>query len=70
MGSVYKRGQKLWIRFKGSDGKWTQSKTDYKLGDERLARKLLDKVEDKIAAGLELGEAEQGPLTLARYAAP
>lgn len=68
MGSVYKRGQKLWIRFKGPDGKWTQSKTDYRLGQERLARKLLAKVEDKIAAGAELGEAEQGPLTVKRYA--
>jgi len=68
MGSVYKRRQKLWIRFKGPDGKWTQSKTDYRVGEERLARKLLAKVEDKIAAGAELGEAEQGPLTVARYA--
>lgn len=68
MGSVYKRGQKLWIRFKGPDGKWTQSKTDYMVGQERLARKLLTKVEDKIAAGAELGEADQGPLTVARYA--
>ena len=69
MGSVYRRGNKLWIRFKGADGKWTQSTTDYSVGQERAARKLLSKVEDKIAAGLELGEAEEGPLTVARYAA-
>jgi excisionase family DNA binding protein len=68
MGSVYKRGQKLWIRFKGPDGKWTQSKTDYRVGQERQARKLLEKVEARIAAGAELGEAEKGPITVARYA--
>lgn len=67
MGSVYPRGNKLWIRFKGPDGKWTQSKTDLSVGQERQARKLLERVESKIAAGVEFGEKDAGPLTVARY---
>ncbi len=68
MGSVYARRNKLWIRFKGPDGKWTQSKTDFHLGQEKQARKLLERVEVKIEAGAALGEKELGPTTVARYA--
>ncbi len=68
MGSVYRRKNKLWIRFKNEDGKWTQSKTPYHLGQEREARKLLERVQDKIAAGEELGIEHQGPLTVTDFA--
>ena len=68
MGSVYKRKNKLWIRFKGDNGKWTQSKTPFHVGQEREARKLLDRVQAKIAAGEELGIADEGPLTVERFA--
>lgn len=64
MGSIYRRKNKLWIRFKGEDGRWTQSKTPYKVGEERAARKLLVAVEDKIAAGEELRIEHEGPLTV------
>ncbi|MHB1844760.1 MAG: tyrosine-type recombinase/integrase [Deltaproteobacteria bacterium] len=52
MGSVYARGTRLWIRFKNADGKWVQSKSEYAVGDEALAREALHHVEDRIAAGL------------------
>ncbi len=68
MGSVYRRKNKLWIRFKGEDGAWTQSKTPYKVGEERAARKLLASVEDKITAGEELGIEHEGPLTVRDFA--
>jgi integrase len=68
MGSVYKRKNKLWLRHKGPDGKWTQSNTPYHVGQEKLARKLLDRVEAKISAGAEFSEDIEGPLTVARYA--
>ena len=42
MGSVYARRNKLWIRFKGPNGKWTQSSTKFHLGEEKQARKLLE----------------------------
>ena len=69
MGSVYARGRKLWIRFKGPDGKWTQSKSDYYVGQEREARELLDEVEERIAAGSKYQDGSQGPVTVERYAA-
>lgn len=68
MGSVYARGNKLWIRFKGANGRWTQSTTDFHVGEEKKARKLLERVEVKIEAGAALGEKELGPTTVARYA--
>jgi integrase len=69
VGSVYARKNKLWIRHKGPDGNWTQSNTAYHVGQEKLARKLLERVEAKIAAGEAFGEKADGPLTVARYAA-
>ena len=68
MGSIYKRGNKIWLRFKGPDGKWTQSKTDFVIGQERQAREALKRLEQRIAANLEFGEPERGPVTVARYA--
>jgi integrase len=68
MGSIYARGRKLWLRFKGSDGKWTQRPSPLLVGQEREARKLLERLEGKIAAGAEVGEAELGPITVERWA--
>ena len=41
MGCVYPRKNKLWIRFKDADGKWTQQKTTFHLGSEKKARRML-----------------------------
>jgi integrase len=68
VGSIYPRKNKLWIRFKGADGAWTQSKTPFHLGEDDGARKLLKRVESKIAAGAEVQGTDAGPLTLAVYA--
>jgi integrase len=68
MGCIYRRGTRLWIRFKGPDGKWTQRKTSHLVGSEPKARKLLIEVEAKIEAGAEFAEAGSGPITVARYA--
>jgi len=69
MGSVYPRGKKLWLRFKGPDGKWTQSKTDFLVGQEVQARLALRQLEDRIAAKGEFEELTKGPLTVSAYAA-
>jgi integrase len=66
MGSVYRRGRKLWLRFKGPDGKWTQVGTDFLVGQERQARVALEKLEKRITAGLGQGNIG-GPLTVARF---
>ncbi|MFC1610554.1 tyrosine-type recombinase/integrase [Myxococcota bacterium] len=67
MGSVYRRRKKLWIRYKAADGKWTQDATKFEVGQEREARKLLKKVEARIAAGEALG-IKKGPVTVGEYA--
>ena len=69
MGCIYRRGTRLWIRFKGPDGKWTQQKTSLLAGSEAKARKLLLEVEAKITAGAEFAPASSGPITVAAYAA-
>ncbi len=68
MGSVYPRKNKLWIRYKGPDGKWTQSTTPFQPGQEKKAKRLLQRVEEKIAAGEELVQDDIGPVTVKRYA--
>lgn len=70
MGSAYMRysSQRWYIRYKGSDGKWTQAATDFHGPEqEHLARKLLALVESRVAAQLEAGTAS-GPLTVRLYA--
>lgn len=69
MGSVYQRKNKLWIRYKGPDGKWTQSTTPLRPGQEKKAKRLLQRVEEKIAAGEELMQDDRGPVTVERYTA-
>lgn len=67
MGTVYPRGRKLWIGFKDVNGKRCQEATEYFVGDEAKARKVLETVEARVAAGVAHGEKELGPLTVGRY---
>ncbi len=68
MGCVYARGDRLWIRFKGSDGKWTQVSTGLATGSEAHAHEMLDRVQRRIEAGRQHGVEQMGPLTVASYA--
>jgi integrase len=69
MGTVYAKGGRLYIGFKDSDGEWTYKASGYPVGEEDKAKKLLDKIERQIAAGVELtGEKDAGPLTVRCYA--
>jgi integrase len=68
MGYVYKRGNSLWIGYHDAQGKLHQVSTGLEVGDEKKARQVLQRIEARIQAGIELGEAESGPLTVARYA--
>jgi len=65
MGSVYRRGNKLWIKYRGADGEIRRHTTPFAVGDERKARALLRRTEGKIAAALDAGET--GPLTVAEW---
>ncbi len=67
MGHVYSRGNKLWICYKGPDGTRERHATPFKVGQEKKAKKLLNRVEDKLKAGEEFDEVELGPVTIKRF---
>lgn len=58
MGSVYKRGNKLWIAFKGRDGQRECKASGFAVGEEKKATQLLLQIEARLAAGLELMDGE------------
>ena len=67
MGYVYKRGTKLWLGYFDAKGKLQQVASGLEAGDEKKAKKVLEKIEARVRAGVELGEAEEGPVTVRRY---
>ena len=70
MGSVFRRGGKLWLKFKNVAGEWTNKSSGLAVGDEKKARALLEKTEARVRARVEAGETEaEGPLTVKQYAA-
>ena len=68
MGSVYRRKNKLWIRYKGEDGKWTQSTTPFCPGQEKQAKALLKRVEERVAGAAEVADPLTGMVTIASFA--
>ncbi len=69
MGCVYPRKNKLWIRYKAADGKWTQQKTSLHVGDEKKARRILLDVEARITAGTKFDPLNaSASVTVAAYA--
>jgi integrase len=69
MGSIFARGNRLYMHYKTVDGKWKQRCTDFKVGEEKEAQTFLKELERQIEAAVELGEREEGPLTVERYGA-
>ena len=67
MGTVYRRGSRLWINYKDAAGKRRQKATGLQVGQEELAQELLDRGESRIAAGSLLGELELGSVTVEQY---
>lgn len=66
MGSVYRRGKKLYFKVK-VDGVWRGICTEFVVGQERAAREMLDRLEERRAAGMEsLGDF--GPVSMQRFA--
>jgi len=51
MGHVFARGRVLWLAYKGPDGKRVRRPSPFRVGDEKQAEKLLQRVEERIAAG-------------------
>ncbi len=65
MGSIYARGRKLWVRFKGPNG-WTQQATEYVVGEEKHARAVLQQLEARLRAGVATIE-DLRPATVSGY---
>lgn len=65
---VFPRHNKLWVRFKDENGKWTNENTPFRLGEEEQALRLLKKIEARVQARAEHGTVEDGPLTVRRFA--
>lgn len=67
MGSIFARGTRLYIRFKGFDGSWAQAATENVVGEEAAALAVLDRTEAKIAAGAEHSDPLTGRVTVERF---
>jgi integrase len=70
MGSIYPKQNKLWVCWKDEAGKWRNSPTPYRAGDEAKARQFLRHLEaqTEAARAAAASGAPVGPLTLAVYA--
>lgn len=69
MGTVYKRGNKLWIGYIDLTGRQRCVSSGFSVGEETHANKLLKKIEAKLARERADGARPDGPLTVRRYAA-
>lgn len=66
MGSVYPKGNRLYFKVKVG-GAWRNIRTEFFVGQERQARTMLERLEERCAAGTdEVGDF--GPVTLSRFA--
>jgi integrase len=70
MGSVYPRGDILWVKFKNLDGHWQARSTGLPLADLKNARKVLRHLESQVAAKSEFQDATgiSGPVTVREFA--
>jgi integrase len=73
MGSLYVKGNKLWIRYKDESGKWVGAPTKCRPDEKPLARRHLVRVESSIKAQNDARNAAElppgAPLTVAAYCA-
>ena len=51
MGTIYRRHRKLWLKYRGPDGKLVRKATEYAVGQEKDAERLLARVEKLVRAG-------------------
>jgi len=68
MGTVYRRGRKLWVGYKDRSGRWTYRSTGLHAGQEREARAALDRIEERVAAQTDFEPLATGPITVAVFA--
>ncbi len=69
MGSVYRRGNKLWIAIMDrSTGKQRCMPSGFKVGEETLARQAMKQLEAQVAAQGWPQKQDLGPITVEKYA--
>lgn len=66
MGTVYRRGRKLWVGFKGPDGRHVYRSSGYVVGQEALAERLVLELEEGVRRGVKGRETSSLP-TVAEY---
>jgi len=66
MGSVYRRGYKLWFAFKDVTGKRVLRASGFNVGEEKKAARMLERLEKSVAAAR--GD-DTSPLTFSSYVA-
>jgi integrase len=67
MGTVYRRGNKLWIAFKDQEGRRAWKSTYLSVGEEKKAEKMLDALERKSEALRDFTAEANVPLTVSVY---
>src|SRR5688572_9526033 len=67
MASIFARGGKLWCKVKDENGAWVNRPTGLRVGQEKLAAKIVKKAQASLNARRD-GQADAGPLTVAAYA--
>lgn len=64
MGSIYKRGSKLWLGYIDATGKQRCVSSGFPVGEETRAKKLLEKIEAKVAQERADATRPDGPVTV------
>ena len=67
-GSVYRRGNMLWVKYVDADGAYAWKSTGCQVGQEKQAAVFLRTVIEEVAAQRRAGVRSDGPLTVARFA--
>ncbi|MBI3203050.1 MAG: tyrosine-type recombinase/integrase [Myxococcales bacterium] len=67
MGTVYPRGNKLWLGYKDLDGRTKYASSGLTLGQEEQAKELLAEIEHRVEAERAAGATTDQPLTVQRY---
>ena len=68
MGTVYARGNKLWLAFKDGQGKRCYRSAGLSKGEEKQAQRLLEEVEAQVERGEVLEVEDLSEITVTQYA--
>lgn len=65
---VYKRKNKLWLRYKSKTGVWKHARTDFVVGQEKEAKKLLKKLLETFEVEKSFGLEDNATFTVESFA--